>query len=86
MMQTDGFNKCIFHLLTTSELIAGLSLNIYKLFLWKNYFHMPKMNDMFYFWNPTIAFYYMVLWNAWFSGQLRHSEVSYSTDCCQICQ
>ncbi len=65
-MQTDGFNKCIYHWLTTSELTAGLSLKIYKLLL-KIHFHMQKMNDIFYFRNPTVAFYYMVLWNAWFS-------------------
>ncbi len=45
-MLTDGFNKSIYHRLTTAELTEGLSLGVYKLLLTIN-FPIEKMNGVF---------------------------------------
>lgn len=56
IMQIDGFNKGIFHHLTTLYLTLGLSLMVYKL---KIYSPMEKMKGIFYLRNPSVVLYYV---------------------------
>lgn len=54
-MQSDGFSKSIYHQLTTSELITGPSLKIYKFLLSLSYcFPMEKKNPVFPFQNLNV--------------------------------